>query len=54
MKQKLSELYLDSDKATVDDMMLIIMERVLAKMEKGDLEQMLGTSVSMSSDKRKD
>ncbi|KAM1255672.1 hypothetical protein PS1_030032 [Malus domestica] len=46
MRQKLSESYPDSDKATLDGMLLIIVERVVAEMEKGGIEQMLGTSGS--------
>ncbi|KAM1872911.1 hypothetical protein ACFX13_006811 [Malus domestica] len=44
MRQKLSESYLGSDKATVDGMLLIIVERVVAEMEKRGIEQMLGSS----------
>ncbi|RXH83448.1 hypothetical protein DVH24_005701 [Malus domestica] len=44
MRQKLSELYPGSDKATVDGMLLIIVERVVAEMEKGGIGQMLGSS----------
>ncbi|KAB2606529.1 pentatricopeptide repeat-containing protein [Pyrus ussuriensis x Pyrus communis] len=44
MRQKLSESYPGSDKATVDGMLLIVVERVVAEMEKGGIEQMLGSS----------
>ncbi|GFY86172.1 pentatricopeptide (PPR) repeat-containing protein [Actinidia rufa] len=42
MRCKLSEVYSDCDKKTIDDMLLIIVGKVVSEMEKGDLEQMLG------------
>ncbi|TQD71809.1 hypothetical protein C1H46_042657 [Malus baccata] len=44
MRQKLSELYPRSDKATDNGMLLIIVERVVAEMEKGGIERMIGSS----------
>ncbi|CAN6692171.1 unnamed protein product [Malus baccata var. baccata] len=43
-RAKLSESYPGSDKATGNDMLLIIVERVVAEMEKGGIERMLGSS----------
>ena len=42
MRRKLSEVYSDCDKKTIDGMLLIIVEKVISEMEKGGLEQMLG------------
>ncbi|XP_057470124.1 pentatricopeptide repeat-containing protein At1g05670, mitochondrial [Actinidia eriantha] len=42
MRRKLSEVYSDCDKKTIDGMLLIIVGKVVSEMEKGGLEQMLG------------
>ncbi|KAL3514660.1 hypothetical protein ACH5RR_027377 [Cinchona calisaya] len=44
MRGKLSEAYPDSDKNTIDGMLLIIVEKVVSEMEKGggNLDQMIG------------
>lgn len=41
MRRKLSEVYLDCDKNTIDGMLLIIVEKVVLEMEKGGFEQMV-------------
>ncbi|GFS41501.1 pentatricopeptide (PPR) repeat-containing protein [Actinidia rufa] len=43
MRRKLSEVYSDCDKKTIDGMLVIIVEKVISEMEKGGLEQMLGS-----------
>lgn len=50
MRGKLSEVYTDYDKKTIDGMLLIIVEKVVSEMEKGGLEQMLGTAMATPSD----
>ncbi|XP_043714184.1 pentatricopeptide repeat-containing protein At2g32630-like [Telopea speciosissima] len=49
MRGKLSEVYPDCDKQTIDSMLLIIVEKVVSEMEKGDLETMLGATASIPS-----
>ncbi|KAJ4963697.1 hypothetical protein NE237_023636 [Protea cynaroides] len=49
MRGKLSEVYRDCDKQTIDGMLLIIVEKVVSEMEKGDLETMLGATASTPS-----
>ncbi|XP_052201474.1 uncharacterized protein LOC127807561 isoform X2 [Diospyros lotus] len=49
MRGKLSEVYHDCDKKTIDNMLLIIVGKVLSEMEKGGLEQMLGMAVATPS-----
>ncbi|KAL7230842.1 hypothetical protein ACSBR2_009178 [Camellia fascicularis] len=46
MRSKLSEVYTDCDKKTIDGMFLI---KVILEMEKGRLEQMLGSAVATPS-----
>ncbi|XP_059637966.1 pentatricopeptide repeat-containing protein CRP1, chloroplastic [Cornus florida] len=50
MRGKLSEVYSDCDKQTIDGMLLIIVGKVVSEMEKGDLEQMLGAAGITPSD----
>ena len=45
MRGNLMEVYTDCDKQTIDGMLLIIIRKVVSKMEKGGLEQMLGATV---------
>lgn len=45
MRGKLSEVYTDCNKETVDGMLLIIVEKVAEEMEKGGIEQRLGSTV---------
>lgn len=49
MRQKVSEVYPDCDKETIDGMILIIIEKVVSEMEKGGLEQMIGVAASTPS-----
>lgn len=49
MRSKLSEVYPDSDKQTIDGMLLIIVEKVASEVEKGGLDQMLGASAATPS-----
>lgn len=49
MRGKLSEAYPESDKKTVDGMLLIIVGKVVSEMEKGGLEQMLGAAAATPS-----
>ncbi|KAL6995695.1 hypothetical protein U1Q18_005829 [Sarracenia purpurea var. burkii] len=49
MRRKLSEVYLDCDKKTIDGMLLIIVGKVVSEMEKGGLEQMLGAAATTPS-----
>ncbi|CAL5349275.1 unnamed protein product [Camellia sinensis] len=49
MRGKLSEVYTDCDKKTIDGMLLIIVGKVVSEMEKGLLEQMLGSAVATPS-----
>ncbi|CAN1835636.1 Protein NUCLEAR FUSION DEFECTIVE 5, mitochondrial [Linum perenne] len=46
MRKKLSEAYPECDKQTVDSMLLVIVEKVVFEMEKGNLDQMLGAAGS--------
>ncbi|KAL2249744.1 pentatricopeptide repeat-containing protein At5g39710 [Sesamum indicum] len=50
MRKKLSEVYPDCDKNTIDGMLLIIVEKVVSEMEKGGLEQMTGSAASTPSE----
>lgn len=49
MRGKLSEVYPDCDKQTIDGMLLIIVGKVASEMEKGGLEQMLGAAAATPS-----
>ncbi|XWS24379.1 hypothetical protein CRYUN_Cryun28dG0096900 [Craigia yunnanensis] len=49
MRGKLSEVYTDCNKETIDGMLLIIVEKVVEEMEKGGIQQMLGSTVAMPS-----
>lgn len=49
MRGKLSEVYPDCDKETIDGMLLIIVGKVASEMEKGGLEQMLGEAAATPS-----
>uniref|UniRef100_A0A2P2J6B6 Uncharacterized protein MANES_05G158200 n=1 Tax=Rhizophora mucronata TaxID=61149 RepID=A0A2P2J6B6_RHIMU len=49
MRGKLSEAYPDSDKQTIDGMLLIIVEKVVSEMEKGSLGQMLSAGLVIPS-----
>ncbi|KAA8537613.1 hypothetical protein F0562_027221 [Nyssa sinensis] len=49
MRGKLSEVYSDTDKKTIDGMLLIIVGKVVSEMEKGGLEEMLGAAVATPS-----
>lgn len=49
MRGKLSEVYPDCDKQTIDGMLLIIVGKVVDEMEKGGLQQMVGSTVSNTS-----
>lgn len=49
MRGKLNEVYTDCDKKTVDGMLLIIVGKVLSEMEKGGLEQMIGSAAATPS-----
>ncbi|KAK3424815.1 hypothetical protein EUGRSUZ_F01577 [Eucalyptus grandis] len=49
MRGKLNEAYPDSDKQTVHGMLLIIVENVVAEMEKGGLQGKLGGDASLPS-----
>lgn len=46
MRGKLTEVYKDSDKETINGMLLVIVGEVVSEMEKGGLEQMLDVSVA--------
>lgn len=49
MRRKLSEVYLDCDKHTIEGMLLVIVGKVVSEMEKGGLEQMLDAAVATPS-----
>lgn len=49
MRGKLSQVYPDCDKQTIDGMLLIIVGKVAYEMESGGLEQMLGAAVATPS-----
>ncbi|XP_059454537.1 pentatricopeptide repeat-containing protein At2g32630 isoform X1 [Corylus avellana] len=49
MRGKLSQVYPDCDKQTIDGMLLIIVGKVAYEMETGGLEQMLGAAVATPS-----
>lgn len=49
MRGKLSQVYRDCDKQTIDGMLLIIVGKVASEMEKGGLEQMLDAAVATPS-----
>ncbi|PON40885.1 Pentatricopeptide repeat [Parasponia andersonii] len=49
MRAKLSDSYPDLDKATLDGMLLVIVERVVSEMEKAGVEQMLGSAAEAPS-----
>ncbi|XP_050213956.1 pentatricopeptide repeat-containing protein At5g39710 [Mercurialis annua] len=44
MRGKLSDAYRDFDKQAIEGMLLIIVEKVVAEMEKGSIQQMVGAS----------
>lgn len=50
MRGKLSEAYPDSDKKTIDGMLLIIVEKVVSKMERGGVEGMIGMAAATPSE----
>ncbi|KAJ9186566.1 hypothetical protein P3X46_002123 [Hevea brasiliensis] len=50
MRGKLSEVYVDCDKQTIDSMLLIIVDKVVSELEKGSLERMLGATVAIPSE----
>ncbi|KAI4334863.1 hypothetical protein L6164_013571 [Bauhinia variegata] len=51
MRKNLFQVYPDSDKQTIDGMLLIIVSKVVSELEKGGLEHMLdGSAVSASED----
>ncbi|XP_062097198.1 uncharacterized protein LOC133803244 [Humulus lupulus] len=49
MRGKLSDSYPDFNKETIDGMLLVIVEKVVSEIEKGGVEQMLGSSESTPS-----
>ncbi|KAL5778021.1 hypothetical protein ACOSP7_010947 [Xanthoceras sorbifolium] len=49
MRREISEAYPDCDKQMVDGMLLIIVRKVVAEIEKGNLEQMRGSAESTPS-----
>lgn len=49
MRGKLSDSYPECDKGTIDGMLLIIVEKVVSEIEKGGVEQMLGSAVESPS-----
>ncbi|XVF73761.1 hypothetical protein PTKIN_Ptkin13bG0007900 [Pterospermum kingtungense] len=49
MRGKLSQVYSDCNKETIDGMLLIIVDKVVEEMEKGGIQQMLGSTVVMPS-----
>ncbi|GMI96803.1 Ribosomal Pentatricopeptide Repeat Protein 2, NUCLEAR FUSION DEFECTIVE 5 [Hibiscus trionum] len=49
MRGKLIEVYTDCNKETIDGMLLAIVEKVVEEMEKGGIEQMVGSTVVMPS-----
>lgn len=49
MRGKLSEVYTDCNKQTIDSMLLIIVGKVVSEMEKSSLEQMLGATMAIPS-----
>ncbi|CAK7346354.1 unnamed protein product [Dovyalis caffra] len=49
MRGKLSEVYKDCDKQTIDGMLLIIVGKVVSEMEKGGLEHMFSAAVATAS-----
>ncbi|XP_071923492.1 uncharacterized protein [Coffea arabica] len=50
MRGKLSEAYPESDRKTIDAMLLIIVEKVVSEMEKGGVEGMTGTAAATPSE----
>ncbi|KAE8713403.1 Protein NUCLEAR FUSION DEFECTIVE 5 [Hibiscus syriacus] len=44
---KLTEVYTDCNKETIDGMLLVIVEKVVEEMEKGGIQQMVGSTVAM-------
>ncbi|KAK6935735.1 Pentatricopeptide repeat [Dillenia turbinata] len=49
MRGKLSEVYTECDKQTIDGMLLIIVNKVVSEMEKGNLERMIRDIESVAS-----
>ncbi|XWS25780.1 hypothetical protein CRYUN_Cryun27aG0096800 [Craigia yunnanensis] len=49
MRRKLSEVYTDCNKETIDGMLLIIVEKVVEEMEKGGIQQRLGSTMAIPS-----
>lgn len=50
MRGKLSEVYVDSDRQTIDAMLMIIASKVVAEIEKSGLEKMLSSVAMVPSD----
>ena len=50
MRKKVRESYPDSDKGTIDAMLLVIVERVVSELEKGGFGGVLGTATFGSGD----
>ncbi|KHG22720.1 hypothetical protein F383_08842 [Gossypium arboreum] len=49
MRGKLSEVYTDCDKETINGMLLVIVEKVVEEMEKGGIQRMVGSKVAIPS-----
>ncbi|XVE69863.1 hypothetical protein DITRI_Ditri10aG0025800 [Diplodiscus trichospermus] len=49
MRGRLSEVYTDCNKETIDRMLLVIVEKVVEEIEKGGIEQRLGSTEAMPS-----
>ncbi|KAK8683765.1 hypothetical protein V6N13_039815 [Hibiscus sabdariffa] len=49
MRGKLSEVFTDCNKETIDGMLLVIVEKVVEEMEKGGIQQMDNSTVAMPS-----
>ncbi|KAK8596734.1 hypothetical protein V6N13_001341 [Hibiscus sabdariffa] len=49
MRGKLTEVYTDCNKETIDGMLLVIVEKVVEEMEKGGIQQMVSSTAVMSS-----
>ncbi|KAK8601283.1 hypothetical protein V6N13_058999 [Hibiscus sabdariffa] len=49
MRGKLTEVFTDCNKETIDGMLLVIVEKVVEEMEKGGIQQMVSSTVAMPS-----
>ncbi|GMJ15408.1 Ribosomal Pentatricopeptide Repeat Protein 2, NUCLEAR FUSION DEFECTIVE 5 [Hibiscus trionum] len=49
MRGKLTEVYVDCNKVTIDGMVIVIVEKVVEEMEKGGIQQMVGSTGAMPS-----